>query len=466
MHDDDFDNDLAQRLRGYESRLPDAGPPGAAVASRTGWQRFALGGAMAALLLVAAVMGVLYVGRDARGVGDATPQPSPMSSSAIASLFPSAAPPSNEPSVSVVPSPSPTPEATQSVPVDWTATGAFIVPGERYVVADMSVWSGGLIAVGTRYASVDREIFGPPPAHRGVVWLSADGTAWEELPASDEFADMELTQVFTTPTGSLMLIGNEWTDVDGLIGVGSKAWESFDGRTWQRTALTGLPDPVWVRDLVQGDHGYLLSDPQRLWWSADGRDWVAVLDFEAAIYNIAAGDEGFAVLGNATTMGRRLAASGDGREWVDAEVPSDELLRIAAIRGDWIAAGTEAAADLVTPLAVQTWRSANALEWRRAGGFTGAAGSPNVSCAESFGEFVTADTLVFGSTIRCGEGGLTNAGMSYASADGVEWQSLPFGEAAAVRDALVVGDRIVVATDALTGVSPTIGVTFWISGGS
>jgi hypothetical protein len=467
MHDDDFERELERRLRGYESRLPDVPPPGAMAATRPGWWRFAAGGAMAALVLVAAVVGVLFTGRDGRGVGDATPQPSPTATSADASPSPSSAPPSGEPSVSVAASPSAVPAPTQSVPADWTATADFAVPDERYIVSDMTAWSGGLIAVGTHYVSDERDIFGPPPAHQGVVWLSADGTAWDELPVIDAFADIELTHLFITPTGSLVVIGDEWTDTDGLIDVTSTAWESADGRTWQRTDLRGLPDPVRIPDLVQGARGYLLSDGERLWWSADGRAWDAVLDFGEFIFDIGAGDDGFAAVGNGAPDGgsRRIAASADGREWIDAQVPSNNLLRVAPIGPDWLAVASAPPIDASSAQPIETWRSANALDWERAGGFVATGGASGRSCAESFGDLITAGTIAFGSTIRCGEGGLMNAGMSYASADGAEWEALPFGEAAAVRDAILLGGRLVVVTDALTGVSASTGVTFWLSAG-
>ena len=63
----------------------------------------------------------------------------------------------------------------------------------------------------------------------------------------------------------------------------------------------------------------------------------------------------------------------------------------------------------------------------------------------------------------CSEGGVTGAGGSLATVDRVTWSRLPFGDRASAV-AAVVGDRIIVATDARTNSAPTNGITFWISG--
>lgn len=88
---DDFDRRLAQRLRDYEARLPDAGAPDLAAIQRV---RFAWPLALAAgvtAIAAGSVLAMLLSARITPPVGEASPQPPAASASASAQVTPSSA---------------------------------------------------------------------------------------------------------------------------------------------------------------------------------------------------------------------------------------------------------------------------------------------------------------------------------------------------------------------------------------
>jgi hypothetical protein len=169
---------------------------------------------------------------------------------------------------------------------------------------------------------------------------------------------------------------------------GHPVWESRDGETW--TALdTGIPRGLAVESVAAGRLGYVLNaydlpdgEPgcgcPSIWFSADGKSWEMVQEFEARdhwydVEDVGAGDEGFVVIGAITSMEdhryqRFASASADGRTWFQSSEPfgadNQRYRPRASVTGfgpDWIAALGER--DGPTWI----WRSANGLDWSRVG---------------------------------------------------------------------------------------------------
>src|SRR5688572_18193850 len=109
MSDDRFDRELGQRLRAYESRIPDAEAPLPAAAGdrRPPWA-WLIG--VGALGIVAAGMLVLVLVNSPRSdVGESSPSPiptaSPAATTSAAPSAPSSPPASSSPSASAQPEP-------------------------------------------------------------------------------------------------------------------------------------------------------------------------------------------------------------------------------------------------------------------------------------------------------------------------------------------------------------------------
>jgi hypothetical protein len=202
-------------------------------------------------------------------------------------------------------------------------------------------------------------------------------------------------------------------------------------------------------------------------YSSDGRTWEPTLD-DAAVNTLAAGDEGFVasvLRPGSEEAPAQVVASADGFEWVDA-AELDAGSFVAAPRGgDWLASTTTA--DFDDPsLAVATWGSANGLDWSQLGDMALSTDDPFGSdCSEAPAALHGLPTMTVAATLwtfGCGEGAVINAGAAYASVDGAAWMRLPFGDQAYAAGAAMIGDRIVITTDARTGNAPVIGVTFWV----
>ncbi len=400
------------------------------------------------------------------------PQPDPVgeASPSLTTLGTPAPTGAATPSATAEATPEPTATAAATIPESWTEAAVFSEPGKRYVLGDLVTWSGGLVAVGTFYEEEGRGVFGPPPPHAGVVWRSSDGTEWTEArPAV--FDGIELTHLFETADGALVVIGDLWTGTDRT----SAGWETLDGETWSPVDLVGMSDFAWVAQVASGARGHVTSthvgaDAHPL-QSADGRTWQPTLTEGVSISTAAAGDDGFVVSTSRTepsgTVGQILA-SADGLDWFDATTPWDGAFLAAPRGGDWVATTTVFATHGEPAADVTTWQSANGLEWSALGEMDLASvevdgGGP---CLESPGALHGLTAIVVTGTLLsgpCSEGAVIAAGGSYASLDGAEWTRLPFGDQAFAAGAVIVGDRVVIATDTRTNRATTIGVTFWAS---
>lgn len=478
MHDDRFDEALSRRLHAYESRLPDADQPSAGGRLRSrglGWAALA-GGAVAAVAAGALAFVVIGGALDRQVGSGASDPPSPSISASPSASVPSSAP---SPTASDLPAPtstgpSPSSQPVSAVPNTWTVVTSFVDPDRRFVAADLVAWSGQLVAIGSQWSEAHRSVFGPPPDPTGKVWASSDGLSWSDVSPTNRddgtapFAQTELRHAFVTADGSLVVVGDRWSTPEAGGDVATVAQETRDGVTWRPYAFEGMPGEAYIAAVATGTRGHLAGiwhddGSGSIWHSEDGRAWTKHVD-AGSVTSLDAGDEGFAAIihDSETPSETRIIASGDGREWIDADF-SDRVSVIGALGPDWLAAGSSfGSVDEDGRILATTWTSANALAWIETASMRLGPADEQVPCGEGIAGLASVGRVAFLSTGRCGEGGVMGAGRAYAGVDGGPWQPLPFGDYARVAGAAVLGDRLVVVTDTSTGFAVELGVTIWV----
>ena len=469
MTDDRFDREMAERLRAYESRLPDAASPSTGAAGPSGVPRWPIIG-FGALAGVAAILllAVLIRGSADENIGDASASPVPSASAGASEAAPS---PSADPAESVGPTPTPKPTASgpePTVDLSWSETASFGSPDTPSVVNDVVQSDGGLVAVGAQYEHPLPNV-GPTPPHEGRVWLATDLGNWEDVTPESIFANAELRQLLTT--SDRRIIAHGWVDTDDLGGRRPAAWESIAGQRWEEID-TGFPDQAWPMSVAQGARGYvaIIVEPEAptmaVWWSADGRAWERVHDLGAeGGYSVGAGDEGFVVAGWRTAAQEpRTLASGDGRSWIEANPPPGIVAALSPRGGDWLAVVRDPEIPIGEPSTAGVWSSLNGLEWASSG-FVPLEARDGV-CTEWPTSLYAAGPWLIAGTIMsypCSEGGFQTHGAQRISLDGIEWSELPFAPASEegnlgtrIAGAIVIDGRLV-----LVGERDRV-ATFWI----
>ena len=448
MTDDRVDREFADRLSAYESRLPDAAPPAVDASNRHRTRRLPLIG----VGVLAAVAGVLAVAVLLNGmredIGDASPSPSPS-----AGAREPAASVTSEPSAPAL-SQSPSAASSPSEPtadLRWTEVARFGSPDDAGAIRSIARHETGLVAVGVAYQG-QLPILGPTPPHEGRVWLSADGTSWEDATPADTLENAELRFVIRTADGGLIAHG--WAGVpDEELGIGvpiAATWESADGRSWTPSDQP-FGDDMWPMAIAQGAQGSVATvlEPAgptlSIWWSPDGRTWERVHDLGAeGGYSAGAGDEGFVIAGSQGAAQEPFAiASGDGREWVEAGTPPGVAVAVAPVGGDWLAVSRDATLVVGEPSEGDVWTSANGLDWSTIGAYPLANEGPSgAACTEiPTSLFAAGPWLVSGTVLSfgCSEGGVQTMGAQLISLDGADWTALPF---AAPAEEVGLGTRI------------------------
>ena len=471
MTEDRFDPELAERLRSYESRLPDAAPP-APGASRSGgiprWPMIGVGAlaAVAAVLLLAVL---LRPGPD-DNVGDpsASPVPSP---SAPASAAPTG---SAEPITTDDPTPGPQPSESQAEPtvdLSWTEVASFGSPDGASAVNALVQSDAGLVAVGAAYEQ-PLPILGPTPPHEGRVWRSMTVGQWEDVTPADTFTNVELRHLLVT--SDRRLIAHGWVTTGEFGDRHWAAWESIAGEDWDELD-SPFPVGTWPMSMEVGGRGYvaIVVEPagpmMAVWWSPDGRSWERVHELGAeGGYRVGAGNEGFVVAGwRGTAQEPHTIASGDGRTWFEASTPPGVASAVAPRGDDWLAVSREPDAVSGQPSSAGAWRSADGLTWEQIGGFPLEVRRPNDgSCTESPTTLFSAGSWLIAGTVvsyPCSEGGVETQGAQRISVDGVNWTELPFAPASEevglgtrIGGALEIDGRLV-----LVGEKDRV-ATFWI----
>lgn len=315
---DEFDERLVQRLRAYESRIPDGEIPMTASQSpRRSRSPLAAGGVIAIGALAGVLLAVVLLNRPAGETGES---PSPSASgqatpSAEASVVPSesAAPPSAAPSA--------------SAPAEAYTT---IVLGDQGTATVATSGPSGAVILGYDGAGV-------------VAWHSADGQTWQpasfrETPA----ADMRPTAVVASDLGYVAVMAHCVTEC-----FGGQMWYSADGTSWEggSDAVTG----GIIAHLAAGGPGFvaIAIDPYAagspgvtptVLVSQDGRTWESDQPADLLEANVhALGSTGDLLV----ALGTRNAETGqpdgswisaDGRSWERFDDDSD---RAAAFEMAW-----------------------------------------------------------------------------------------------------------------------------------
>jgi len=207
----DFDERLLQRLRAYESRIPDTEVPMTDVQHTRG--RFPLAAA-AGVTTVGVLAGVLLafvlLNRPAAPTGESSPSPSE----------------SVLPTQSAHPSPSategaPSSDATASPPAESPPAEAYstILLGESGSALGVTSGPSGAVVLGF-------DETGP------TAWFSADGRDWQpaEVPAGLE--DMRPTAVVASDRGYVAAMVS---CLEGSECFGGELWYSTDGTSWADT---------------------------------------------------------------------------------------------------------------------------------------------------------------------------------------------------------------------------------------
>jgi hypothetical protein len=316
-------------------------------------------------------------------------EPTPPIVRSTASPTPSDLPESSSPTAE----PTAVPPAT--LELEWTLTGAFGDEATGAIDALAATrWAGGMVAVGARYLGQFPRSGLQPPTRGGLIWLSADGRAWEDVTPPEEFSRVRLHEVFEIADGSLIVVGENWPrhwyGEDGPV---ERFWRSVDGRDW-REVPSPLPAWRYVAEVERGPLGYVLiahvqkvveaehrlyGSGTEIWFSEDGTEWELAWtpsgDMNAPEYlrDIDAGEDGFVAVG---WRGWRYEAftitSLNGRNWVAPAAPAHAgVFQVTARPPGWIiiAAGHESSPalyleSLEVPGAT-IWSSRAGIAWQQ-----------------------------------------------------------------------------------------------------
>jgi hypothetical protein len=248
------------------------------------------------------------------------------------------------------------------------------VDGEDLSAGGLASRDGLMVLVGTALLSNEKEPDMPIP-RQGRVWLSTDGVSWDQVANAETFRDAVLEAVLVTIDGTFVVLG--WLDPVSGPTIQHVAWESVDGRQWERVDL-GLPGDLHPtqRTVAQGPAGFVIAWGHEVWHSPDGRNWSLVREFPSVedadsrdIQQVRGGPEGFVATGGRGDGRIYIMASGDGIEWFDApeQASIDSMPHVpplAPLGRDWIASGRGG----VDP--IEIWHSANGLDWAPVKGVT------------------------------------------------------------------------------------------------
>jgi hypothetical protein len=491
----DDDRRLAERLTRYESRVPvDAPAAVTAPPSRGAWP---LIGGLAAVVVLAVVVATNLVS-DRPEVGVASPNPSPSDPSS---------PELSAEMLSQPATPNPTTQPTATATVDptpglpgrivrWNTAAAFVEDGFALEVTDVTWGAGQFIALGLREPLDERGQVGPSTSTQ-VMWTSADGATWTQVPLGPEFDGAHLSSLVTLPDGAAAVYGvvDHAASIDDWQPGPPFAWKSLDGVTWEPMELsmptdTRTREPLGPGNVQAGARGYLslhevpegeFEYSWEIWYSADGVTWEITHRVEEAqpgwltsIRDAGAGDGGFVIVGERFEVNAEervyepfIHASGDGRNWVVADpsdIPAGHTLLVEPVGGDWIVTQTnyDGRPD-------GTWFSHDGLHWVERQQLD----VPDPDLPEGWepgyaviGRIVGAGDRVFasGATVVCCHAPWFAAGI-WSSADATSWERLGFPDDAVITAAAVVDDVTVLV--GYTGASPDTEwqarATMWVS---
>lgn len=358
-------------------------------------------------------------------------------------------------------SPSPSQAKPELTPAEgWIETASF--GGDETIQAVYGVAEApfGVIAAGVELSTRSLNVFGPLPGG-GRVWLSADGTSWEDVTPADTFDGASINQLVVLSDATVLALGLAERLVDGFPAERPIAWETTDGKQWEEVPLTVGDDPV--RAVAAGGPGYLALGGgelggQQLWHSEDGRAFAPIADpgNGRIVTRIAAGPEGFVIVGEVYESAEpaTLYASGNGIDWYTATSDGRDPWDVAPLGPDWIALDSPPF-GLEEDVEVPTWFSGNGLDWNE--------GAPlplraipvggGAACGEYPGLVSSGRHVVASMTLSypCGEGRVQHFGSAYITSDGRIWLPLPFVGDVDPADGSTRGTRVAAGLELESG---------------
>ncbi len=110
-----------------------------------------------------------------------------------------------------------------------------------------------------------------------AVWTSADGVTWERAADPEGFEGLEATDLVTTGSGTLAMVGG------AIDGSGGQAWISTDGTEWQLAEVDGGLDGAYMRTVSDTPYGLIgvgvVGSSAAAWISTDdGATWAPLIE--------------------------------------------------------------------------------------------------------------------------------------------------------------------------------------------
>ncbi len=196
----------------------------------------------------------------------------------------------------------------------------------EFALGSVAAVGGGWIAVGGEYPECKLDFCAPL---RAVVWTSADGWNWTQVPATPALANAFMAGIAPSKSGYVAV---------GWAGQSATIWTSPDAATW-----TAVPDSPTFHSLAGADQtlgagassvtlGYGLfvavgqtfsmaeTSAAMAWWSADGTTWSsATVDraLNGMMVRVAVVPTGFLGVGpsgDPSCLGG-IWSSGEGKGW-------------------------------------------------------------------------------------------------------------------------------------------------------
>jgi len=206
---DEFDERLTQRLRAYESRIPDGEIPMTQTQSTSrSRSSLAAGGVIAMGALAGVVLALVLLNRPTDEVGDSSPSPSA----------------SDDASASTEASTSPTQSAAPSASVPAPSA-----PTESYTTIVLGDSGSATVATSGPEGAV---ILGYD-ANGPLGWHSPDGRLWLELTLPEGSADLRPMAVVASDLGYVAAMAHCTNECGG-----GELWYSADGVNWFDTPMS------------------------------------------------------------------------------------------------------------------------------------------------------------------------------------------------------------------------------------
>jgi hypothetical protein len=303
--------------------------------------------------------------------------------------------------------------------------------GER--VVSVTATPAALVAVGYRDIDTVRD---------GMVWRSTDGERWDPIDAAI-FDGIELVDVAPAPGGFAALGVTSGANEDHPTSV---VFGSADGAAWQRLPASPSAFDTYPRAVAGGPDGVIViadaaGGGEAVWRAADGRSFQRLmLTGPAAVGLIdpqAVADGFVALMGGGSTP--TLLRSVDGATWTGTPIePRSTIPGIHVIIGRWgsvVQGMGSAGCGAACPVEFVAWWSGDDDRWGRL-----PADSP-----------LTNGTSI---VVAAGDHGLLaiDGADAWSSPDGWAWRSLPEpGDGSVTIDDAVVRDDMIIAVGAEFG---------------